>query len=86
MLSEVVHLQSVMEELGGQSKDPFSLPPASEQVILDIKGQDVQWSYVSLVVSLYCFGRPDIYCSSHYKFHVLLVHTSENKINPLEIY
>ena len=46
MLSELTQLQSVLEELTVKSKDPYVLPPASEQVILDIKGQDgSKWSF-----------------------------------------
>ena len=46
MLSEVNQLQSVLEELTVKSKDPYVLPPSSEQVILDIKGQDgSKWSF-----------------------------------------
>ncbi|XP_072013812.1 protein MTSS 2-like isoform X1 [Amphiura filiformis] len=46
MLSEVTQLQSVLEELTVKSKDPYVLPPASEQVIMDIKGTDgSKWSF-----------------------------------------
>ena len=47
MLGEIVHLQSVLDELREQTKDPLDLPPASEQVILDVKGQENQFTYVS---------------------------------------
>lgn len=45
MLGEIVHLQSVLDELREQTKDPLDLPPASEQVILDVKGQENQFTY-----------------------------------------
>ncbi|PIK58697.1 putative MTSS1-like protein, partial [Apostichopus japonicus] len=45
MLGEIMHLQSVVEELGEQTKDPLDLPPASEQVILDVKGLENQMTY-----------------------------------------
>ena len=40
LLTEVTHLQEIMESLCLQSADPASLPPASEQVIMDLKGAD----------------------------------------------
>ena len=57
MLSEVTQLQSCLEELTVKSKDPYVLPPASEQVILDIKGQDgSKWSFpVSNMLGRYMF-------------------------------
>ena len=45
MLSEVTRLESVLKELVEHGKDPYVLPQASEQVILDVKGQDINWSY-----------------------------------------
>ncbi|XP_071824586.1 uncharacterized protein [Apostichopus japonicus] len=49
MLGEIMHLQSVVEELGEQTKDPLDLPPASEQVILDVKGLENQMTYLKPV-------------------------------------
>uniref|UniRef100_A0A8C4QY50 MTSS I-BAR domain containing 2 n=1 Tax=Eptatretus burgeri TaxID=7764 RepID=A0A8C4QY50_EPTBU len=45
MLEEVTHLQSIMQDLAGLSSEPHCLPPASEQVILDLKGSDLGWRY-----------------------------------------
>lgn len=33
MLTELSHLQEVMDKLDSHASDPFSLPPASEQVL-----------------------------------------------------
>ncbi|XP_029928347.1 protein MTSS 1-like isoform X2 [Myripristis murdjan] len=45
MLGEVTHLQAISDDLKALTSDPHKLPPASEQVILDLKGSDYQWSY-----------------------------------------
>uniref|UniRef100_A0A671SWH2 MTSS1-like protein n=1 Tax=Sinocyclocheilus anshuiensis TaxID=1608454 RepID=A0A671SWH2_9TELE len=45
MLGEVTHLQTILEDLGNLTADPNTLPPASEQVILDLKGSDYSFSY-----------------------------------------
>ncbi|XP_042889285.1 mucin-5AC-like isoform X3 [Penaeus japonicus] len=45
LVSELGHLQEVMTQLEKHSADPHILPPASEQVLLDIKGGDTQWSW-----------------------------------------
>uniref|UniRef100_A0A1A7WRE4 Metastasis suppressor 1 n=1 Tax=Iconisemion striatum TaxID=60296 RepID=A0A1A7WRE4_9TELE len=45
MLAEVTHLQTISEDLKALTSDPHKLPPASEQVILDLKGSDYGWSY-----------------------------------------
>ncbi|XP_063342384.1 protein MTSS 1-like isoform X6 [Pelmatolapia mariae] len=45
MLGEVTHLQTISEDLKALTSDPHKLPPASEQVILDLKGSDYGWSY-----------------------------------------
>ncbi|XP_051986544.1 protein MTSS 1 isoform X2 [Xyrauchen texanus] len=45
MLGEVTHLQTILEDLGNLTTDPNILPPASEQVILDLKGSDYSYSY-----------------------------------------
>ncbi|XP_031367924.1 protein MTSS 2-like isoform X2 [Apis dorsata] len=45
MLMELTHLQEVSDQLQRHAASPHHLPPASEQVITDIKGCDVtQWS------------------------------------------
>ncbi|XP_067365355.1 protein MTSS 1-like isoform X2 [Channa argus] len=45
MLGEVTHLQTISDDLKALTSDPHKLPPASEQVILDLKGADCGWSY-----------------------------------------
>ncbi|XP_072250729.1 protein MTSS 1-like isoform X2 [Leuresthes tenuis] len=45
MLAEVTHLQTISEDLKALTSDPHKLPPASEQVLLDLKGSDYGWSY-----------------------------------------
>uniref|UniRef100_A0A1A8E5P0 Metastasis suppressor 1 n=1 Tax=Nothobranchius kadleci TaxID=1051664 RepID=A0A1A8E5P0_NOTKA len=45
MLAEVTHLQTISEDLKALTSDPHKLPPASEQVILDLKSSDYGWSY-----------------------------------------
>ncbi|XP_029133323.1 protein MTSS 1 isoform X5 [Labrus bergylta] len=45
MLGEVTHLQTISDDLKALTSDPHKLPPASEQVITDLKGSDYGWSY-----------------------------------------
>ncbi|XP_061145230.1 protein MTSS 1-like isoform X7 [Syngnathus typhle] len=45
MLGEVTHLQAISDDLKLLTSDPHKLPPASEQVIMDLKGSDYNWSY-----------------------------------------
>nr|XP_061789180.1 protein MTSS 1-like [Nerophis lumbriciformis] len=45
MLGEITHLQAISDDLKSLTSDPHKLPPASEQVILDLKGSDCNWSY-----------------------------------------
>ncbi|XP_052388192.1 protein MTSS 2-like isoform X3 [Carassius gibelio] len=45
MLGEVTHLQAIIDDLTVLTTDPHKLPEASEQVILDLKGSDYNWSY-----------------------------------------
>ncbi|XP_067651224.1 protein MTSS 1-like isoform X4 [Haliotis asinina] len=40
LLTEVTHLQEIIDSLCAQSSDPNTLPPSSEQVIMDLKGVD----------------------------------------------
>ncbi|XP_014238213.1 MTSS1-like protein isoform X1 [Trichogramma pretiosum] len=45
MLMEMTHLQEVADQLEKHTASPQQLPPASEQVIIDLKGRDSsQWS------------------------------------------
>ncbi|XP_047438793.1 protein MTSS 1 isoform X2 [Mugil cephalus] len=45
MLGEVTHLQTILEDLTNLTAEPSKLPPASEQVILDLKGSDFNYTY-----------------------------------------
>ncbi|XP_072925798.1 protein MTSS 2 isoform X12 [Hemitrygon akajei] len=45
MLGEITHLQAIVDDLVIQTAEPHKLPPASEQVIKDLKGSDYTWSY-----------------------------------------
>uniref|UniRef100_H3AUP1 MTSS I-BAR domain containing 2 n=2 Tax=Latimeria chalumnae TaxID=7897 RepID=H3AUP1_LATCH len=45
MLGEITHLQAIIEDLTTLTAEPHKLPPASEQVIKDLKGSDYSWSY-----------------------------------------
>lgn len=45
MLFELQHVQEAMVQLEKNSADPFILPPASEQVIADTKGDAGAWSF-----------------------------------------
>ncbi|KAK3086144.1 hypothetical protein FSP39_014225 [Pinctada imbricata] len=40
LITEITHLQEIMQNLCMQCSDPSVLPPASEQVIMDVKGFD----------------------------------------------
>ncbi|XP_053637640.1 uncharacterized protein mim isoform X3 [Cherax quadricarinatus] len=45
LVSELGHLHEVMTQLEKHTADPHVLPPASEQVLLDIKAGETQWSW-----------------------------------------
>ncbi|KAM8892080.1 MTSS I-BAR domain containing 2a isoform 1-T1 [Spinachia spinachia] len=45
MLGEITHLQPIVDDLTMLTEDPHKLPPASEQVVRDLKGSDYSWSY-----------------------------------------
>nr|XP_056718643.1 protein MTSS 2 isoform X4 [Euleptes europaea] len=45
MLGEITHLQGIIDDLVVLTAEPNKLPPASEQVIKDLKGSDYSWSY-----------------------------------------
>ncbi|XP_062914626.1 protein MTSS 1-like isoform X6 [Mobula hypostoma] len=45
MLGEVTHLQTIADDLANLTMDPHKLPTASEQVIIDLKGSDYNWTY-----------------------------------------
>lgn len=44
-MHEVSHIQEVLDALEKLVEDPNSLPPASEQVIQDLKASDTSWSF-----------------------------------------
>uniref|UniRef100_A0A8C7X3C6 MTSS I-BAR domain containing 2 n=1 Tax=Oryzias sinensis TaxID=183150 RepID=A0A8C7X3C6_9TELE len=44
MLGEITHLQAIIDDLTVLTTDPHKLPPASEQVIKDLKGSDYSCS------------------------------------------
>ncbi|UYV76147.1 hypothetical protein LAZ67_13002856 [Cordylochernes scorpioides] len=54
VLQELAHLQEILESLGEQTQEPFALPPASEQVLLDIKsaGPDTFWNFQNKVYNV----------------------------------
>ncbi|XP_044744442.1 protein MTSS 2 isoform X2 [Coccinella septempunctata] len=45
MLTEMSHLQEAVQQLEKHTTDPQTLPPASEQVIADLKSSDSGWSF-----------------------------------------
>ncbi|CAH1102078.1 unnamed protein product [Psylliodes chrysocephalus] len=45
MLTEMGHLQEAVQQLEKHTNDPKTLPPASEQVIADLKSSDSGWSF-----------------------------------------
>ncbi|XP_048523340.1 flocculation protein FLO11 isoform X3 [Dendroctonus ponderosae] len=45
MLTEMGHLQEAVQQLEKHTSDPNTLPPASEQVIADLKSSDSGWSF-----------------------------------------
>ncbi|XP_054278947.1 protein MTSS 1 isoform X3 [Macrosteles quadrilineatus] len=47
MLSELSHLQEVVVQLEKHTADPYTLPPASEQVIADLKSTDNNWTFTT---------------------------------------
>uniref|UniRef100_A0A8C7X3X1 MTSS I-BAR domain containing 2 n=1 Tax=Oryzias sinensis TaxID=183150 RepID=A0A8C7X3X1_9TELE len=56
MLGEITHLQAIIDDLTVLTTDPHKLPPASEQVIKDLKGSDYSCSSGS---------RKSSMCSAH---------------------
>ncbi|XP_072156556.1 uncharacterized protein [Bemisia tabaci] len=47
MLSELSHLQEVVDQLEKHTADPYALPPASEEIISEVKGSDTSWIITS---------------------------------------
>jgi len=45
MMSEMSHIQEIIDALCLLAGDPHTLPPSSEQVINDLKGNDIQHTY-----------------------------------------
>ncbi|XP_078139072.1 protein MTSS 2 [Centroberyx gerrardi] len=66
MLGEITHLQAIIDDLTVLTTDPHKLPPASEQVIKDLKGSDYSWSYQTPPSSPSSSGsRKSSMCSAH---------------------
>uniref|UniRef100_A0A673I6Z2 IMD domain-containing protein n=1 Tax=Sinocyclocheilus rhinocerous TaxID=307959 RepID=A0A673I6Z2_9TELE len=66
MLGEITHLQAIIDDLTVLTLDPHKLPPASEQVIKDLKGSDYSWSYQTPPSSPSSSGsRKSSMCSAH---------------------
>uniref|UniRef100_A0A8C7D113 MTSS I-BAR domain containing 2b n=1 Tax=Oncorhynchus kisutch TaxID=8019 RepID=A0A8C7D113_ONCKI len=66
MLGEITHLQAIIDDLTVLTTDPHKLPPASEQVIKDLKGSDYSWSYQTPPSSPNSSGsRKSSMCSAH---------------------
>uniref|UniRef100_A0A8C4S1D1 MTSS I-BAR domain containing 2b n=1 Tax=Erpetoichthys calabaricus TaxID=27687 RepID=A0A8C4S1D1_ERPCA len=66
MLGEITHLQAIIDDLTVLTADPHKLPPASEQVIKDLKGSDYSWSYQTPPSSPSSSGsRKSSMCSTH---------------------
>uniref|UniRef100_A0A3Q2G1R7 MTSS I-BAR domain containing 2 n=1 Tax=Cyprinodon variegatus TaxID=28743 RepID=A0A3Q2G1R7_CYPVA len=66
MLGEITHLQAIIDDLTVLTTDPHKLPPASEQVIVDLKGSDYTWSYQTPPSSPSSSGsRKSSMCSAH---------------------
>lgn len=45
MLIEMSHVQEAVQQLEKHTENPKALPPASEQVIADLKSSDSGWSF-----------------------------------------
>lgn len=58
MLSELSHLQEAMDQLEKHSSDPYSLPPASEQVRTTV------FSFSHIVENTFLFVYRIIACHS----------------------
>ncbi|KAG2470143.1 MTSSL protein, partial [Polypterus senegalus] len=72
MLGEITHLQAIIDDLTVLTADPHKLPPASEQVIKDLKGSDYSWSYQTPPSSPSSSGsRKSSMCSSSYRYRSL---------------
>ncbi|KAM6973769.1 protein MTSS 1-like [Aplochiton taeniatus] len=64
MLEEISHLQTLTDDLKALTMDPHKLPPASEQVIVDLKGSECTWSYQTPPSSPSTTSRKSSMCSS----------------------
>ncbi|KAJ8013369.1 hypothetical protein DPEC_G00052550 [Dallia pectoralis] len=64
MLGEFTHLQTISDDLKVLIMDPHKLPSTSEQVILDLKGSDCNWSYQTPPSSPSTMSRSSSRCSS----------------------
>uniref|UniRef100_A0A672SJ69 IMD domain-containing protein n=1 Tax=Sinocyclocheilus grahami TaxID=75366 RepID=A0A672SJ69_SINGR len=81
MLGEITHLQAIIDDLTVLTSDPHKLPPASEQVIKDLKGSDYSWSYQTPPSSPSSSGsRKSSMCSSEQP----LTSTLQRRKEPLD--
>uniref|UniRef100_A0A673M476 MTSS1-like protein n=1 Tax=Sinocyclocheilus rhinocerous TaxID=307959 RepID=A0A673M476_9TELE len=74
MLGEATHLQAIIDDLTVLTTDPHKLPEASEQVILDLKGSDYNWSYQTPPSSPSSVGSRKSSLCSYYFIMILLSH------------
>lgn len=50
MLMELSHLQEVMDKLEAHTTEPYSLPPASEQVKINITYNNLEYLYTIIIL------------------------------------
>uniref|UniRef100_A0A4W6D308 MTSS I-BAR domain containing 1 n=1 Tax=Lates calcarifer TaxID=8187 RepID=A0A4W6D308_LATCA len=97
MLGEVTHLQTILEDLMNLTAEPNKLPPASEQVISDLKGSDFNYTYQTppscsardqLALTLGALNsdaprssRDSLHCSSGYSTQTTTPSCSEDTIH-----
>uniref|UniRef100_A0A665X9C7 Protein MTSS 2-like n=1 Tax=Echeneis naucrates TaxID=173247 RepID=A0A665X9C7_ECHNA len=97
MLGEVTHLQTILEDLMNLTFEPNKLPPASEQVISDLKGSDFSYTYQTppscsardqLALTLGVLNsdaprssRDSLHCSSGYSTQTTTPSCSEDTIH-----
>lgn len=81
LLTEITHLQEIMDHLCMQCNDPHTLPPASEQVIMDVKGFDSSsvWNFSQVCLHI-CYSSY-IYKTSVIYYSLLSLHYFKLKRN-----